>query len=342
MSISEVNGPAGTLNGRRAIPQLAHLPAPPFGKTGWPWTEKSPSLPRARPDGSPWPRISIVTPSYNQGQFIEETIRSVLLQDYPNSEYIVIDGGSTDESIEIIKKYAPWLAYWVSEKDRCQAHAINKGIEHVTGDVFNWINSDDFLLPGSLGKIGLLSDPDFVVAAAVLNFSDKGSELIFNRFLTADSMITGTKATFHQPGLWLRTRNLQDVGPIEETLDYAFDHHLITKYLSLYPNVRYTNEIVVNFRHHTLSKTCSQGAHFQQDRRLAFSKILSDPRYENLHRLCADRLHWEAWADRIMTIRASRRPAFVTAVQLLIEAARHPRVRLTRYTLGAVRQSLFS
>src|SRR5688572_28969334 len=105
-------------------PMLSDLPAPPPGKTGWPWTEETFQLPEAMPDGKRWPRISIVTPSYNQGQFIEETIRSVLLQCYPNLEYIVIDGGSTDDSVEIIEKYKSWLTYWVSEPDKGQVDAI--------------------------------------------------------------------------------------------------------------------------------------------------------------------------------------------------------------------------
>src|ERR1700738_1526878 len=110
--------------------------------TGWPWTTETPRLPAVRPDGSRWPRITIVTPSFNQGQFIEETIRSVLLQGYPNLEYIIIDGGSTDNTVEIIKKYEPWIACWVSEKDRGQSDALNKGFARATGQILAWLCSD--------------------------------------------------------------------------------------------------------------------------------------------------------------------------------------------------------
>lgn len=99
------------------------------------------------------PRISIVTPSYNQAKYLPETIESILNQGYPNLEYIIIDGGSTDGSVEIIKRYERHLAYWVSEKDSGQSEAINKGLARCTGELFNWINSDDILFPGALGKI---------------------------------------------------------------------------------------------------------------------------------------------------------------------------------------------
>src|ERR1700692_4825128 len=122
-------------------PGIAELPLPPIGRAGWPWTENC-TLPDHNQEYASWPRISIVTPSYNQGQFLEETIRSVLLQGYPNLEYFVIDGGSEDRSVEIIKQYQPWITYWVSERDRGQTDAINKGLGLSRGDIFNWLNSD--------------------------------------------------------------------------------------------------------------------------------------------------------------------------------------------------------
>lgn len=134
-------------------PTLAQLPSPSSIKIGWPWTEESPQLPDNMPNGTEWPKISIVTPSLNQGQYIEETIRSVLLQGYPNLEYIVIDGDSSDESVEIIQKYDKWLTYWISELDKGQSHAINKGIYKCTGAIFTWLNSDDYYNPNAFLSI---------------------------------------------------------------------------------------------------------------------------------------------------------------------------------------------
>src|SRR5689334_19628453 len=98
-------------------PSLDVLPAPPRGKTGWPWTEESRRPIEADSTRGSWPRISIITPSFNQGAFLEATIRSILLQGYPDIEYLIFDGGSTDGSVEIIKKYSPWISFWVSEPD---------------------------------------------------------------------------------------------------------------------------------------------------------------------------------------------------------------------------------
>lgn len=123
---------------------LSVIPPPPPGKTGWPWTEETaPSLYSLNHN---WPRMTVVTPSYQQGAFLEETIRSVLLQNYPNLEYIIMDGGSTDESKSIIKKYAPWISYYKIGKDNGQGNAINLGFSLGSGKYRAWINSDDVYL----------------------------------------------------------------------------------------------------------------------------------------------------------------------------------------------------
>lgn len=123
-------------------------------KARWPWSISSETPGAARTCAGPWPKISIVTPSYNQGHFIEETIRSVLLQRYPNVEYFVIDGASKDNSIEVIRRYEDRLTAWVSEKDQGQCDAINKGFARASGDLWGWVNSDDMLAEGALIKVG--------------------------------------------------------------------------------------------------------------------------------------------------------------------------------------------
>jgi glycosyltransferase involved in cell wall biosynthesis len=139
-------------------PTITDLPSPPRGKIGWPWTKETPHLPNTMPNGSHWPRLSVVTPSYNQGAFIEETIRSVLLQGYPNLEYIIIDGGSADDTLAILKKYSPFLSYWRSEPDDGQSAAIDIGLSRGSGTISAYINSDDYYLRGALEHVASVFD----------------------------------------------------------------------------------------------------------------------------------------------------------------------------------------
>jgi len=135
-------------------PAIAELPKPPANKTGWPWTEGSERLPNVMPGGKPWPKISVVTPHLNQRPFIEETIRSILLQGYPDIEHFVIDGGSTDGSLDLIEQYSPWVKC-VVEKGEGQSAALNRGFRVATGELIGWQNSDDFYAPGSFREAAL-------------------------------------------------------------------------------------------------------------------------------------------------------------------------------------------
>ena len=134
-------------------PELHLLPPPPPGKTGWPWTAESHAW--WKDDfAADWPRISIVMPSFNTAEYLEAAIRSVLLQGYPNLDFIIIDGGSNDDSLNIIEKYSGWLTDWVSEPDDGQYHAILKGFLKTNGNIMGWLNSDDMLFPEGLSKVG--------------------------------------------------------------------------------------------------------------------------------------------------------------------------------------------
>lgn len=165
------------------IENFKKLPEPPKDKKGWPWYCSQTTTSSTISTNTIWPSISIVTPSFNQGIFLEETIRSVLLQGYPNLEYIVIDGKSTDNSVEVIKKYEPWITYWVSEKDRGQSHAINKGFERATGEVLGWLNSDDYFARDALMNLILLRkiNPDCIAwVGACQKIDTEGNSISIN------------------------------------------------------------------------------------------------------------------------------------------------------------------
>ena len=209
--------------------RIADLPECAPGLTGWPWTEASAPLPETMPDGAEWPRISVVTPSYNQGDYLERTIRSVLLQGYPRLEYIVIDGGSADASREIIKEYAPHLAHCVSEPDRGYIHAINKGLDRATGEIMCWLSSDDFYPPGALRSVAesLASGAGNVaIVGHVLKVYTDGRP---PQKLTGQYGGMGRLVKFwlgyemHQPSIFWRREVFEEVGLLDETKDLIAD-----------------------------------------------------------------------------------------------------------------------
>lgn len=223
-------------------PAIKELPQPPPSKSGWPWDVESTPCPDSRPDGSPWPKISIVTPSLNQAPFIERTIRSVLLQGYPDIEYIIMDGGSTDRSQEIIKKYEKWLTHWRSQPDNGQSNAINKGFGIAGGTIMAWLNSDDHYSPNAFVNV-VRSIKDLRTIAAVVGSTRqidhvyKRKSIILPRRLSRETLIPWYfgENQIAQPSCFMAAWAVKKAGPLREDLDYVFDYEYWLRLIDLAP-----------------------------------------------------------------------------------------------------------
>jgi glycosyltransferase involved in cell wall biosynthesis len=209
-----------------------------------------------RPDGSPWPRISIVTPSYNQGDYIEETIRSVLLQGYPNVAYGIVDGGSTDATPRILERYRPFLDFCISERDRGQVDAISKGFRLLPPGLVNWINSDDVLAPDALSTLGNASDAATCVTGHVVNFSAAGMrERVVIGGLSFEAICRNKGDTWHQPGVWLRGDPNQFRALLDPRLHIVFDWLYYLLFFMQPQTVNVTGRDLAFFRVHDMAKT---------------------------------------------------------------------------------------
>jgi len=251
------------------LASLENFPPPPPGRTGWPWTVAA-DLHFAYEDGA-WPRISIVTPSYNQGSFIEQTIRSVLLQGYPNIEYFVLDGGSTDNSVQIIRKYEPWLTGWTSEKDGGQTDAINKGWAKATGEILAWLNSDDWYYPGALAAVGRVfkEHPEVSwVAGQVDNWRgpDQPIKRHYPHPMTLAECLGRKNFGFHQPGMFWRSELIKSIGGLDLKLQYSFCLDMWAKCILRGVQPWVLSQPVACFRLHASSKSrCAKHLFMQQD-----------------------------------------------------------------------------
>jgi glycosyltransferase involved in cell wall biosynthesis len=232
------------------------------------------------------PRISIITPSYNQGQFLEETIRSVLLQQYPNLEYIIIDGGSTDHSVDIIKKYEQWLTYWVSEPDAGQTDAIQKGFDRCTGVIWNWLNSDDILQPGALYKVAKAYqlEPEATIYPGGLIVIGDGEPYPYPECFQnlSELACVWEKWPVPQPAVFLNHKKCIEVGGLNRTLHYGMDYDLYLRLTQLNSFKTYPIPTpIACIRRHTESKTVSQQTKFKREILEIFDKFTSE-RYTSL------------------------------------------------------------
>lgn len=203
-------------------------------------------------------QVSIITPSYNQARYLEATMRSVLEQDYPEIEYIVVDGGSTDGSADLIRKYADRLAWWVSERDQGQTDAINKGFARATGDILAWINSDDTYQPGAVKEAVAYfqAHPEIGMVYGDANYIDEHGRVI-GRFPAAQTDYRRLRQGYvHVPqqSAFFRADLWKQVGPLDPSFYFAMDYDLWVRLASVAP-LHYYPRLWANFRLHSDAKT---------------------------------------------------------------------------------------
>jgi glycosyltransferase involved in cell wall biosynthesis len=321
------------------------IPQPFHSKSAtWPWGEPQA---QSRKLQTGLPRITVITPSFNQSSYLEETLRSVLLQNYENLEYIVVDGGSTDGSERILNHYASSLQHCLQEPDRGQSDALCKGLRLATGDIFGWINSDDRLEPGILHEVArqFTSNID-LYAVQVMAQTDNSTYLMRNENLSACGILRDDRYRFSQPGLWFRRAHVEACGGIDDRLNYAFDWDLLIRYLHQYPRVRYSPSVGAMFRVHAEAKTMTEASkdasanRFLQESERIRNKLenLGSPRLRRASLLGRRREPWHrrliAWLDQpnISPLALSK--------EILIEASRDPGARFSTRTFGSLARVL--
>jgi glycosyltransferase involved in cell wall biosynthesis len=212
-------------------------------------------------------RVSIITPSYNQAKYLETTIRSVFGQEYEELEYFIIDGGSTDGSVDIIRKYEKYLAGWVSEPDKGQADAINKGLQKATGEIIAWLNSDDAYAPGAIHSAVelFLQKPEFgLIYGNAVSIDQNGIPFHIQTFKNYQLEDLIAFNIICQPAVFFRKKLLDDVGYLDESYHFLLDHHLWLR-IAQYTKIFHVPEIWAFARYHPGAKNITLATEFGKE-----------------------------------------------------------------------------
>ena len=288
-----------------------------------------------------------MTPNYNQAEFIEETIRSILLQGYPNLEYIIIDGGSEDNTLEIIKRYEPWITYWVSESDRGQSHGINKGFQRCTGDYIAWMNSSDCYMLGALHSLfgkATLKNIDFVFSNSTYSgyslktcaicHSKKIETLNLNdllHFFCSVDYIIPSQSVF------ISRQFLGEVGDLNENLHYCMDLEWFVRIALQQPKTYKIEQPISFYRYHSNAKTTLKGQQVLEEARAIarkYSVYLSECERDKLTRLLNYQKEYSEYLFKIKT---------KSLVNLIGTLKRWPREAISdRRFLGMLKSTVFS
>lgn len=241
-----------------------------FNKQAFPWVNSDTCFDKS----VSYPKLSIIVPSYNQADYLEETLLSIIRQNYPALELIVIDGGSTDHSVEVIKKYENQITYWVSEKDRGQSHAINKGFEKATGEWLAWMNSDDCYAEGALKY--LFTELDYTKHDFLLGFCSVGESLTKSEekkhpAQSRKEIKDLLKFFYHikhiipSQSVFIKKSLVDKAGLLDESLHYCMDMEWYVRMYLQKPRIFEYDKVVCFFRKNETTKTVSQGDKMQQE-----------------------------------------------------------------------------
>ena len=281
-----------------------------------------------------FPKVSVITPSFNQGKYLREAPQSVVDQRYPELELIVIDGGSTDDSVAVIESFADSIHYWVSEKDDGQSHAINKGFEKATGDIICWLNSDDVFLPGALNAVAYFfeKNPDWRWLSAPSPKFGESQHVLDGIYEPPKKKLEWLlHCPISQPSTFWRRSLYDKHGGLDQEFHFALDYEYWIRFIFGEEELHFINRPLSAYRLHDVSKTVAQSEMFRGEEmriREKYKDKMSPSEWDRLTRLLARTVDMDAFSDAVKLLEEGRRDEALKSTLSILK--RNPALLLTR------------